>query len=106
MVDLALVTSARLHGEAAGGARRRGRHRRGRRGREGGEGVVQEEADDDDDVPVTVDQDDADEEAEVHGCGPATDWFAVACAYRWLPFSTSVDCGLGTSTRPLFSATP
>ena len=47
------VTSARLHGEAAGGARQ-GR-RRGRRGCGGGEAVVHEEAQaDDDDVLVTV----------------------------------------------------
>ena len=54
-----------VDGESAGGARQ-GRRRRGRRGRGGGEGMVHEEADDD--VPVTVNQDDADEEAEVDDC--------------------------------------
>jgi hypothetical protein len=53
------IASARLHGEAAGGAIQ-GCRRRGRRGCGGGEAVVHEEADDDDDVLVTVD--DSDEE--------------------------------------------
>ena len=50
---------------------------------------------------LTVDQDDADEEffyfLEAGGGRLLADSLvcqAVACAYRWLPFSNPVDCGL------------
>ena len=65
------VASARLHGEAAGGACQE-RRRRAPCGHGGGEGVVLEEAEEDDDVAVTVD--DGDEEAQVDDLEEAHLW--------------------------------
>ena len=66
-VGLALVASAWPHRESAVGGLQ-GRHHCGRGGRGGGEGAVEALRRRTDDVPVMVEEDGTDEEAEVDDC--------------------------------------